>query len=259
MSTHKRRHDNTLRGCAHTGLSHSRPHPGITLIEVVVAVGIIATALLFLIPSLANAKAVGIQTRCLAHARSASQVVASYTIDWSDTWPYAGERLWYAEMPTGRFPLGGQWGLANGSWIAMFPNDWVAGEWPKSLLCPRDEPRRTGRLGVWLWMSGSLWLDPRSLAAGSLHANRRPKSNRVADTAYPSKKVVLFEQVAMCEISRKARYGQTIGGSTPDVPASTMLGDGSGRRTVRRKGLPAIDGLLPYSYTIDGIKGRDLE
>lgn len=185
--------------------------------------------------------------------------MASYTVDWKDSWPYAGERLWRADMPTGRFTLGGQWGLANGTWIAIFPNEWVGGYWPTGLQCPRDKSQRSGQRGIWLWMSASLWLDPRTLAQGSLFDDLRPKPNRVADTAYPSQKVVLFEQVAMCDISRKARYGQTIGGSTPDVPASTMLVDGSGRRTIRREGLPAIERLLPYSFTIDGVKGRDLK
>ncbi len=106
-------------------------------------------------------------------------------------------------------------------------------------------------------MSSALWLDPATLAPGASPAAPRPRSNRVDDVQFPSRKVMLFEQIAYCTATDGEFDWINVIGQTFRFPGSVSTIDGAVRRARQIDGLPAR-GTLPFEWTTHGIRGVDL-
>lgn len=102
----------------------------------------------------------------------------------------------------------------------------------------------------------ALWLDPATLRAPVPPNARRWRDNRVGDVAFPSRKVLLYEQVAFCLADPKA-YDDIMNSHTPDWPSAVAFVDGSARRLPRASGLSGYF-TLPFDATVNGVEGFDV-
>jgi hypothetical protein len=157
------------------------------------------------------------------------------------------------------YRVGATRGLPNGMWALLFPDDWVGNRFSKSLRCPRDPAWASGVPGQAFplpafWMSMALWLDPASLRDPS--PLRRWRENRVGDVLFPSRKVLLYEQVAFCLSDPKA-YDDILNSHTANWPSADGFVDGSARRLARAFGIAGFHSL-PFDATIGGVEGVDV-
>ncbi len=194
--------------------------------------------------------------------------VIVYSYEQRDALPFAGFNEHFVPLPMGgSVRIGGRIGLSNGAWSALFPDEWLSGEWSASLRCSgqkRYDPSlpappftyRSFELPVF-WMSSATWLDASVLKAGRDIEEFRPACNVISAVSYPSKKVMLFEQNGLCVVGRDAEYWKFTVGQTFSFATSTALMDGSVLRTRQIDGLPAV-WTMPFNATVDGVFGRDL-
>lgn len=157
--------------------------------------------------------------------------------------------------------VGNTRGYPNGTWALAFPDDWVGPAFAQALRCPRDPqwtPTGPGTKTPFpaYWMSMSLWLDPQSLREPTPPDSFRWRPNRMGDVVFPSRKVLLFEQVAFCITDRRA-YPDIENGHTPLWSASVGFVDGSVRRLARADGVPGHHSL-PFDATVNGVEGVDV-
>lgn len=221
--------------------------------------GIVAILSVILVAAMKNVRESARQVVCRGNTRSAGTLLLSSCVDNRDAWPNAGEAEREMALPDGeRTRVGGTRGLSNGRWTLLYPDSWLGGVWDRSLRCPREPRVGEGPVPTMLpllWMSRALWLDPSSMESG--HEERaRWAQTRVADVVFPSRKAVLFEQVAFCVEAREAQEWQRMG-QTPFWPVSVGLADGSVRRTSRAEGVEGA-WTMAFDATVEGVRGRDL-
>ena len=251
-------------------MSRTRSY-GFTLIELVVSIGIIGVLLSLAIPLFRGIRQRGDEVMCMAHMRSATQLVLVYTTDSGGVFPYAGAEEREVVL-NGEFAatLGGLGGLRGSTWTALFPEAWSSLGFDPAMKCPGQPAYEPGLSwspgsvistdGVFpntlYAMSDALWLDWRSLQTGAALGSLRLSPNTLAGVTYPSRKAVLFELIGFC-VPREAE-GWVDLGQTPLHPTSVSTVDGAVRRYIRNDALPTATGELAYMTTIDGVHGRDL-
>ena len=236
-----------------------REDRGFTILELVTVVGLVTTLLLFLTPALKNARESARQVVCRGNSRSAGLMLLSSSVDNQEAWPNAGENVREMLLPDGESTLvGGTRGLSSGKWALLYPDSWAGEVWDRALRCPRQPRVGEGPVPTMLpllWMSRAMWLDPATLVVG--HEERaRWARTRVADVVFPSRKAVLFEQVAFCVEVREAQAWRRMG-QTPYWPVSVALVDGSVRRATRAAELEGA-WTMAFDATVEGVRGRDL-
>jgi prepilin-type N-terminal cleavage/methylation domain-containing protein len=235
---------------------------GFTLVETLVTIVVLGTLLSILFNSMTSAKSTARQAACAINMRNATLLHLVHAASDRDRFVNAGPDVHFAQSPTlEMLRVGGTRGLPNGSWAIEFPDDWTGDRFSKGLRCPRDPAWAVGVPGQAssypaFWMSMALWLDPACLRAPTPPDTFRWRENRVGDVLSPSKKVLLYEQVAYC-ISDPRALDDIQNSNTPRWPSSVGFVDGSVRRMPRASGLPGYY-YLPFLATVNGIEGVDV-
>lgn len=236
---------------------------GMTMIELLVGIGIIAVLMTLVVGAIARSRASARQLQCTSNIRGASILLLSASASRGDRLPYGGaEERDVVVNDSVTYRIGGDRGLGGRAWTALFPDEWSGAQWNKAYRCPRQPASNNDAsdgLGgpTWFWLSSAIWLDPSTLSPGSASENVKPKQNNLADVASPSKKVFLFEMRAFCDDTAGVDFWIAVG-QTPLHPSSTVFIDGSVRRTIRQQGTLGVDGVMPYDYTVNGIRGMDV-
>jgi prepilin-type N-terminal cleavage/methylation domain-containing protein len=249
-------------------MNHSRLRRGVTLVEMIVAIGIVSVLFSLALTAMSAASVAARASVCMANMRSASSVLQVYGLDYRDALPFGGTGVSHTVLPDGnQFAIGGVWGLSNGLWSALLPDLWQGPHWSRGLRCPKQPdwdpaaplpngPLLEGQLQTpAFWMSSAMWLDAASLARFAPWDQVRPRQNYSADVAYPSKKVLLFEAIAFCASEPDAQTWISLG-QTPYCRSSFALCDGSVLRARIADALPPPLGAWTFA-TIDGVRGRD--
>ncbi len=246
---------------------------GFSLIELLVVILIIALLLSIMLPALATARGGAERLKCLSNMRSVGLVLSLYSNDHDGVFPNGGRSLRTVTLP--KVPpvrVGGTWGLKHGLWPIVFPDEWRGGQWDRSLQCPSQapfDPSITGPIGSPLeegrlqlpayWMSAAAWIAPDTMRAGAKWEDYRFRANRLADVLFPSKKVVMFEQIGFCVDEPGSHEWIWVLGQTQQFKTSTLLADGSVHRLRRNDGVPGARPLVPFDETLDGVRGVDIQ
>lgn len=234
---------------------------GHTLVEFLVSLVVLGTLLSLVVSFLVSGRGEGRRMVCLSNMRGGLVLHLDHASLAQDRFVNAGPseslRVWPAGEPV---RVGGTRGPPNGLWAIKFPDLWVGDRFSKSLRCAKDPAWARDAPGTAFgttsfWMSNALWLDARTLWPG-FAGELRWAGNRVGDVAFPSTKVLLFEQITYCETASDARADIEIG-HTPQWPGATGFVDGSARRLRRADGIPGV-GSLPFEMTPEGVGGCDV-
>ncbi len=244
-----------------TSLCHRSEH-GHTLVEIVVVIVLVGTLVSISFFSLSTARSSARLTLCTTRLRSCLALHFDHAASNQDRFINAGPDEHLQPSPSGTLVrVGGSRGYPNGTWAIALPDEWTGTAFSRALRCPRDPYWNKGSLGTpssfpAYWMSLALWLDPASLREPTPADALRWHSNRVGDVLFPSRKVLLFEQVAYCTANPRAAT-DIQNGHTFTWPASLGFVDGSVRRFARSDGLPGHHSL-PFDATVNGVQGVDV-
>lgn len=264
--------------CAPTHLRRGDPPrnrraAAFSLVEVIVVITVISIVIALALPSFRRVKQQAVDVRCMAHMRSASLAISMYANGADDAFPFAGRserEIAYPSLPTRIERIGGGIGLRAGLWSMLLSEQWSAGRFDPAMQCPAQPPvdDAAEAAGGWVpgssrlpmyWMSEALWCDPASLTAdANLDAEPRTRANRQHEVLFPSSKAVLYEQVGFCITAPDAAFWIWDLAQTPMHPTSAATADGSVARSIRNDQIPGVGGAMPMTYTVDGVRGRDL-
>jgi prepilin-type N-terminal cleavage/methylation domain-containing protein len=117
-------------------------HPGFSLPEVLVVIGIIAVLSSVLLPAVSNARRVARTTKCLSNLRQVGLAFQQYALYWNGKYPVATHEPLSRRLP---IPVTRHWGDQVGSFVSSVPMEkaedlgldrscvlWGCPEWPKS-------------------------------------------------------------------------------------------------------------------------------
>lgn len=257
-----------------SGCGPFRAHEsGFSLIELLVVVMVIALLLSILLPALGSARGSSQRLKCLSNMRSVGLVLSLYSNSYDGVLPNGGRSLHAVKLPS--VPpvlIGGTWGLKHGLWPMVFPDDWSGAQWDRSLQCPSQapfdpslagtisSPIQEGKLQLpTYWMSSAAWIASDTMRSGAIWKDYRFKANRMADVLFPSKKVLMFEQIGFCVDDPGSYEWIWMFGQTQEFKTSTLLADGSVHRLRRNDGIPGLRSLVPFDETLHGVRGVDIE
>lgn len=227
-----------------------------------VVIVLVATLVSISLFSLSTARSAARVTLCTTRLRSCLTLHFDHAASNRDRFVNAGPDERLQPSPFGAMiRVGGTRGYPNGSWSLAFPDEWTGPAFARALRCPRDPYWNKSALGTpspfpAFWMSLSLWLDPATLREPTPPDSFRWRANNVGDVLFPSRKVLLFEQVAYCTADPRASDAIQ-NGHTFVWPASVGFVDGSVRRLARSTGLPGHHSL-PFDATVNGTEGFDV-
>lgn len=227
-----------------------------------VAIVLVATLLSISLFLLSSARSSARLALCTTRLRSCLTLHFNHAASSQDRFLNAGPDEHLRPSPADTLVrVGGTRGYPNGTWALAFPDEWTKGAFDKGFRCPRDPSWNRGSPGLLssfpaFWMSLALWLDPVTLREPTPADTFRWRDNRMGDVLFPSRKVLLFEQVAFCTTDPRAA-NDILNGHTFTWPASVGFVDGSVRRLARSDGLPGHHSL-PFDATVSGVEGYDV-
>lgn len=141
---------------------------GMTISELVVAIGIIMILLAMLVPGLSQVRGASVGVRCLSNLSQAAQATMAYAAEQQDSLPFATS----------------QWGSSSILWNAAIVRS-------NSIRCPAN--RQEPRVGSYQ-ASISLWTDPHFLSGTSMPGIKVTDSPvRLSQVQYSSQKVLALE------------------------------------------------------------------
>lgn len=246
---------------------------GFSLIELLVVIMVVALLLSLLLPALSTARGGAERLKCLSNMRSVGLVFSLYSNDHDGVFPNGGRSLHTVTLPNvPPVRIGGTWGLKHGLWPIVFPDDWRGIQWERSLQCPSQapfdpsipgpisSPIEEGQLQLpAYWMSAAAWIASDTMRADAKWEDYRFRANRLSDVLFPSKKVVMFEQIGFCVDEPGSEEWIWFFGQTQQFKTSTLLADGSAHRLRRNDGVPGLRSLVPFDETLDGVRGIDID
>lgn len=241
---------------------------GFSLMEVLVVLTILTLLGSLVMPSVMATRASMRKTACGINIRSTGQLLAMYSASRGDALPF-GPRLRQSflldsDNAAQNLAWGGSTGLRAGTWAFLFPEEWRGDRWNRAYQCP-DQPAATFS-GGGLWdlrvtpaysLTEAVWLDERSLSARADVNKLSLRAHHAADVLFPSKKAYVLEFPTFCGVLRDEVPDLEIG-QTHRSPAAMCFFDGSVRRYAVMDGEPGAAGTLPFLWTVDGVRGRDV-
>lgn len=245
---------------------------GVTLVESLAVVGVLAVLAAMLVPALSGARQRSKELRCLTRIRGTTQSLFVYGQDWQDSLPFGGwdEREVYAPDRHLVYRIGGLTGLAQGRWALLFEDEWSGRQWNRGLQCSEqpdydplvpggtDTSIRDGFIQLPMFsLSRAFWLNPKLLALDRPWYEQRVRPARHGDVLFPAEKALLFEEIAFCISGPDAEWAINRWGQTPYHDTSVSAADGSALRMPRASGLPAVF-TWPFDATVSGVHGRDI-
>ena len=241
---------------------------GVTLVELLVVLGVVAIVLAILMPSLHRAKQTARFGACLANIRSSGLLLTGYSGDHDEELLFPGYESHRVSVWDEKWiNIGGRDLGPNGWWSAFFPDEWAGDQFNQGLRCPchpaYDPDARTIMEGALafptFWMSKSLVLDGTKLKPGTRPYVDAPLAkNRRAYVRYPSAKVELFEAIGYCLKSEKNGEMWINRGQTMIMKTSCLMIDGSAQRLIRNNYIATSVDNDPFGSTINGIYGMDV-
>jgi prepilin-type N-terminal cleavage/methylation domain-containing protein len=235
-----------------------------TIVELLVGLVVLSVLLALTLPALSKARTSAKRLRCTVNMRSCALLVQTYGTESREALPFGGHtrrRASSVDMPD--LPVGGDWGLANGTWSALFPEQWTGGIWDRALQCPfqpKCDPVTQQPLSVcispvpWYWMSSALWLDAETVRPELPNATIR--ANTLADVSFTSDKAMFFEQAAFCNDDPESLHWANTLGQTPNWLSTVAYCDMSVHRVLRMSGREAVR-TMPFDMTMHGVRGID--
>ena len=236
-----------------------RRSPGVTLVELLVVISIIAVLLGIMVTSLSGAKGKADLLGMLANQRGADGVLSSYLMDYNGAYPYWGDiGTNYAAFEwEGELIEGGHWGqpLAWGLYLHSLGYDgWVSlgpDAHPGSFEAIRDSDCSDCNTGQIMHMlTNTVYADPIFWREQTPYDKKYFRGMREADLAYPSQKGILILRGGMYDSGRIMEI-VTFGDGHGEVVHESELNPGVIRGGVNFSGFPVYT-------TVDGVEGRDI-
>lgn len=248
-------------------------HPrGITLIELLAAIAVIAVVMSIALPSLARVKAESVRLQCLINARSLATLVQSYATSNADTppsWiergvPYETTPARWIEYTTQNFTT-----FEHDRWLDYA--DFTADSGP--LYCPANTARPQYYETVPepdYWISSAFhvrpaYLDP-ALPSSAWYGKLGAGVQRMHSVRFPGAKSLVHEffvwhgwhgrRCEGCEVGTLEVHGS-------DRAGSVAFADGHGELRVAKDAVRPVDryptwGSYVYDTTPHGVHGRDV-
>lgn len=252
-----------------------------SLVETIVAIGVILILIGLALPMLGAARERGRVIRCLAQMRSHTGVLAAFAAERQDHFPnvFACDRS--TRLPTMSAVTFEEYGLAGGLWHLPVLEAYGEQAFHASLVCPSDTYvptmiRRTSELiGVPasevvgtlnLRLSMSVFCAPEALAPPPPPLERRfLRTQTQASVVFPSQKAELFEpsfhdprveDPLVLVAPRRVNIAAADGSANQTDTSKVMPGV-----VFRTTGMPAVDDSLAdaakFDLTQHGVRGKD--
>lgn len=243
---------------------------GLTIVELLVCLAVVALLLAIAIPVLGAARQSAVEAKCVSNIRSSGAAIQMYLGTYRDTFPYlARERRLRNAFVNPPLELdyvsqSGYWPMAAGAMLSV-PRAAPETMCPKAMepgpmmAFPTFVPFSSYGMSYGLFSDASLWRVP---SASSSEATLRPV--RLVEVRFPAEKGLLIETLAWHAVR---------GGTLPtvldeeraaDARFSVAFVDGSAggsRRGELRPGGPTPEREwrrpAPVLTTVDGAAGRD--
>lgn len=236
-----------------TAPSHTHARRGLTLVELLAVVAIIAVLLALLMPALARTREAARRAVCTNNLRQLGLAVQVYLLE-------HGERYPAAQDPVSEDPYYWLW-MGRGMRRALAPY-LAVGEKPNSVFyCPSDIRRRSVSEFDYTSYAYSMafYHSPAQIDATTSYTatftNPMPTiPQRAATVRHPSKKILLGEW-----FSNHAAFSSDPGWFGWGGKRLFLFADGHVAYLDAREILPANDGLPNPNLTVGGIAGRDVK
>jgi len=264
-----------------TRCGHRRDRSAFTLVEALMAMGIVLILIGLTIPLLRSAKEQGREVKCLSQMRSHGGVLAAFAAEHQDRWPNIFESERSTRLPTMKTVTFDEYGLASGLWHLPVLEAYGEQAFHASLICPSDRytPEMIGRVAdargvertevvgtLRYRLSMAMFYAPELLSMPQpAMAGRFLRTQTQADVMFTSSKCALYEFPFHDE--RMIDPGMLFSPRRVNVVAA----DGSGRSidtstvtpgiVLQSRGSPEVDEAMAdaakFDTTPDGVRGRD--
>lgn len=229
-----------------------------TLVELLVCIGVIAVLIAIALPSLSSARSSSRRLKSLSNLHSLGSIVSHYQSDNADNYPRIIEGKWYHTVDSLPFifPF---WQIST-TWVAVVVDYMPTSQYHDLVHCPasfRDENDIYDMTSY--FYSWSFVCPPAYWKNQSPDLSVVTRGVRLADVAFPSNKVLLWDDDAGYLAKSKKRIGADI-----SIPVPILLADLSGhtRRPSDAKDAvmnPQVPTAFPIRLlaTEDGVRGTD--
>lgn len=246
---------------------------GLTLIEILVVIAVVAVLLAISLPALSSSRAAGRRLTCESNVRSSVQAISAYTNDFGGMFPSIADPksgFVAGNITLDYFTQIGCWPIALKSYIG------AEAAMSSTQFCPtlyRYNSADDLSAQPWVRWQSSYWQTLGAIVGPESFVDPVPeiisptslRTMRFADVLFPSQKGILAEKLPWHEFAKLKEF-------TPDMllgkpgferhTFSTAFADGSALALRGADMIPAVKGPFgayygPVIATVDGIRGRD--
>ncbi|MBX3377686.1 MAG: type II secretion system protein [Phycisphaeraceae bacterium] len=239
---------------------------GLTLVEVLLSIAVIAILIGLALPSIARMRLAAKELRCVNNVRQVGQFVMQYTADAKDMFP-----SWYSDRPLSprqwvAYTMQVYRGLSHRNWLEHVGLPANAAVWH----CPDNQRIRRGIVASDLdyLLSSSIFVEPSyfdpTLTPDQWQSRRGARLQSASSVLWPQSKVGVFEH----EVWHGWRGQWSVGVSVEGLlyynshrPGSVFYFDGHAG-LLSTSGISRVDryprwGRMPFGTTPWGVAGRD--
>jgi prepilin-type N-terminal cleavage/methylation domain-containing protein/prepilin-type processing-associated H-X9-DG protein len=230
----------------------ARPQRGLTLVELLVVVAIIATLMAILLPSLGRARVAGQRTVCLSNLRQVALGFDHYRADYGDVYPAAQD-------PVSTDPFYWLWmGRGFRRFVGPYLVEDIGVENPSVLVCPADRTpadrfERTSFAYSMTFYHHPDRIDAMGSPADTYTNASAPQGQRSTDVRTPAAKILAGEWTSNHAPAKDDNGWWNWAGTR-----NFLFADGHAAPIAARRIAPARDGLPDPNLTINGVRGRDV-
>ncbi len=235
---------------------------GFTLIETIITIAIIGILIALMAPALGGVRTKANDLTHIANLRSHGAIMAMYTNDWNDTFPYFIDpkaTVTIIRAPGIVLQLDEHF-KAFFFWHIALAEQYYGGAWDSNALLPRDY---NAELVTPYWYSATFVSSPAFWNERTRTGPEQWRPVRASQVTFPNAKGVIY--------NLREKMNSEFFPDTQRPTVSVAFADGTARRIKQgafTRAYPRGEGTWPGSvfhsglqimHTIDGVRGRDVD